>query len=565
MLDDLSSQEYRAVVEQMLAGTGAGVVVFDTGLRFAYVNPALEQINGFPLSEHLGRTVADVMPDLDAGDDILRQILADGVPREVLAAGHTRAPSDRERRFWHVSYHRIENRGQVLGIMGILQEVTDAQEQRAALERARSRLSILDRAATQIGTTLDIDTTSRELARFLVDELADAASVELIPHERDDEGRRPPASGILRLRRSATVEKPPLRRKLRLFGTPGQQHDYRPGTPIPVCLDTRQPQLVKLPPDADPAQAAPSPDRIAVYRAIGVHSLLLVPLVARDESVGVVALARVTGSPAFTDDDVVTAQDLAGRAAVAIDNAHRFTREHHIARDLQRALLSRPSAPHPGIEIASRYRPAERGALVGGDWFDSIPLADGRTLLAIGDVMGHGLTAAVDMSHYVLMVREESAHDPEPHRVLERMDARMSRLPDIRPATCLLAIADSRSFTYTYSGAGHLPPALIHDSGRVELLPLAAGPPLGTGIGGYTRHAAACTGHAGTLLLYTDGLVEHRDEDIDASLQRLTGLQLPGRAPIEGLADAILDALVTANAQDDVALIAARVHRAVPQ
>ncbi|MCF2532866.1 SpoIIE family protein phosphatase [Yinghuangia soli] len=563
MLDDPSSPLARAILGQMLDGTGAGVVVFDPGLRFAYVNPALARINGFPVAEHLGRTVAEVMPELDACDDVLREVLADGVPREVMASGHTRATSASERRFWHAAYHRVEQDGEVLGIIGILLEVTPAQEQQRALERAQQRLTTLDQAATRIGTTLDVDRTCRELARFLVPRLADGVTVEVVPHEPED-GTRPPAAHAVRLRRAATVSVDCLQAGIGAYGEPGPHNDYGPGTPIPGILATGRPDLVDLRPGDDPALAATTAERVPVYRAIGVRSRLIVPLTARGETVGIVVLVRVDGSPEFTPEDVVTAKDLAGRAAVAIDNAHRYTREHHIARELQQALLSRPSEPHPGIRIASRYLPAERSALVGGDWFDSIPLDDGRTLLVIGDVMGHGISAAVDMSHYATMLREEARKDPEPHRVLERMDERASRLADIRPATCLLALADARLGTYTYSGAGHLPPAYVDGSGSVELLPLTAGPPLGTGLGGYARHTAPCTTPDHTLLLYTDGLVERRDEDIDASLRRLTALGLPGHLPLDSLVDAALAALLTGDVDDDVAVIAARVRYTPP-
>lgn len=217
------------------------------------------------------------------------------------------------------------------------------------------------------------------------------------------------------------------------------------------------------------------------------------------------------GTRPFSEgQDIVIARALAGRAAVDVDHARRYAREHGVARELQRSLLSEPRLPDRGIEIATRYLPAGQGALVGGDWFDAIPLGDGRHLKVIGDVMGHGVEAAVAMNHYRSLLRLLAEDGLPPHRVLERLDGAVERSGLDRGATCLLAVVDRRAGTCEVASAGHLPPVFI-DPGPsgARVAHLQAGPPLGTGFGGYRSTTVPC--QAGTVLfMYTDGLVERR-------------------------------------------------------
>ncbi|MHA6765053.1 PP2C family protein-serine/threonine phosphatase [Streptacidiphilus sp. PAMC 29251] len=185
-------------------------------------------------------------------------------------------------------------------------------------------------------------------------------------------------------------------------------------------------------------------------------------------------------------------------------------------------------------------------------------LSRGRTLLVIGDVMGHGVAAAVDMSHYSSMLRVVAELELPPQLILERMDQMMAKVASARPATCLLALIDPRRGVCTFSSAGHLPPAMVGPDNRITLVPVPVGPPLGSGFGGY--HAVTTPVRPGrTLLLYTDGLVERRNEDIDESLARLAALRLPIGASLEQILEHLLTRLDVADAEDDVAVLAARI------
>jgi len=539
---------------QVLDGTPAGIGVLDTELRYRYVNPALAQMNGVPAEDHLGRTIAELLPGIDAREEVLRAVLADGRSREVTSSGHTRAASPLSRRYWHGAYHRLEKDGRPNGLVGIVLEVTASRQQQHELEQARSRLSLLDAAATRIGTTLDMDTTCGELAGFLVPQLADAATVEVLPHP-DTPHARPAGGDLLRLRRAAMAATQELIEQVAVLGPRGEYVDYQPGSAVRRCLATGLPVTENFPSDEVLSRSAPNAARVAVYRAIGIHSAMIVPLEARGHRIGTVTLMRAGASPGFDAADAVAARDLAGRAAINLDNARRYTREHSVAVDLQRALLAEPGAPHPDLAVAFRYRPAGTGALVGGDWYETVALPDGRTLLAIGDVMGHGLEAAAEMSHYQAMLRAMALMEPSADRLLGRLDHLACRVHEYRPATCLVAYADPAAGRWWYASAGHLPPAVVRPDGTVELLPVEPGPPLGTGLGGY-RLAVADLPPGHTLLLYTDGLVERRGEDIDHSLGRLTELLLPADAGPAVLLDAVL-ARAPSPAEDDIALLAA--------
>ncbi|MGW6705930.1 PP2C family protein-serine/threonine phosphatase [Streptomyces sp. NPDC054956] len=231
--------------------------------------------------------------------------------------------------------------------------------------------------------------------------------------------------------------------------------------------------------------------------------------------------------------------------------------------ELQRALLTEPSTPHPNLETASRYLPAQDSALVGGDWFDSLPMPGGRNLLVIGDVMGHGVEAAVAMSHYRSMLRALAAGGLSLDEILTYADRMVAESGFDRVATCLLALGDSAKHTISYASAGHLPPLRLTREGRVEILPVPVGPPLGTGLGDYASLTRPGLPGA-AVVLYTDGLVERRGEDIDTSLARLTRLRLNPRAGLDAILDDILAQLTDGPAEDDIALLAARLRTPVP-
>ncbi|MFG2947713.1 ATP-binding SpoIIE family protein phosphatase [Streptomyces adustus] len=268
-------------------------------------------------------------------------------------------------------------------------------------------------------------------------------------------------------------------------------------------------------------------------------------------------------------DDVITAGLLLVVGLAVSQLARRYTREHSIATTLQRSLLPRELPETSTVRPAFRYVPAE--AEVGGDWFDVIPLPGFRTALVVGDVVGHGLNSAVTMGRLRTAVRNFSTLDLPPDELLARLDDVVLQLDaeagdseeGIVAATCLYAIYDPVSRKCTMARAGHFPPALAYPDGRVELVDLPAGPPLGVG-GLRFEYADRKLPEDTQLVLYTDGLIHNRHRDIGTGLKLLSDtLSRVGPEP-EKTCETILEAVLPARAVDDAALLVART-RALPR
>ncbi|WP_406441844.1 serine/threonine-protein phosphatase [Streptomyces sp. NBC_00631] len=300
---------------------------------------------------------------------------------------------------------------------------------------------------------------------------------------------------------------------------------------------------------ADPWLSRPAGNR--------TRPALCAPLTSGADQYGVLVCARE--GRAFGRAEAELLALLAERAASHIRNAREFDQVSRTAGDLQRALLAEPGRPHPNLDVAIRYLPAGGRVLVGGDWCETVRLHFGRTLLVVGDVMGHGLEAAVDMNAYRSSLRYIASSELPPHRVLRQMDDIAATEADRRPASCLLVRVDPGRGQVTLASAGHLPPALITGAGRTALLRVPVGPPLGTGLGGY-ESATHRLEPDEALVLFTDGLVEHRDEDIDRSLHRLTDLRFTPATGVDSLLESIVTRLDARHAEDDVAVLAARPH-----
>jgi len=542
---------------QLVEGTLAAIVVLDAQLRHLYVNPAWAEISGLPASAFLGRTLGEVLPDLQRPDDVLAEVLADGRPRETTISGTTGVSSPLGQRLWRAVYHRVELPGQDAGLCGIGVEISSLRSYLDDLETAHLRLALLDAVATRVGTTLDIETTCQELSDFLAPSLADMAAVGIV--EEEFTGAPPPRPGFVRLRKVRGSAPAGMEWLLHQMGGPGPYIDIPRGVATRHCMDVGRPWLGNLASDDLFQKVTVDPERTRIFRAAGIHSLLIVPLITAGRPVGVVLMGRTGTSQPFSDDDVTTIQAVAARAALSVDSARRYSHEHTMALELQRALLAEPRAPHPGVEVTARYIPSGRSVLVGGDWYDSIPLPDAQTLLVMGDVMGHGFQAAVTMSQYRSLLRTIATDFTGVEEILEEFDRQVAQLGLDRLATCLLAVMDPQDGTCTAASAGHPPPAVLRPDGSIDILWLPAGPPIGTGLGGY-EPLTATMAPGTTLMLYTDGLVERRGTDIDDSVQEFQGLSLSADTPLDDLLDTVLARLANGAYEDDVAILAARQH-----
>jgi serine phosphatase RsbU (regulator of sigma subunit) len=284
---------------------------------------------------------------------------------------------------------------------------------------------------------------------------------------------------------------------------------------------------------------------------------MLVPLAARGVTLGLAFFGRAEHPEPYGEADVRLASDLASRAAVHIDNARLYTREHTTAITLQRSLLPQTIPPVAGLQIAYRYQPASQTAEVGGDWFDVIPLKDGQVALVVGDVTGHSIHAAAIMGQLRTTAAALARLGHPPEEIMAQLSDLIAGQGDETGATCLYALYDPASRRCRFTSAGHLPPALRHPDGRVDFLDVPGGVMLGAGPSRYPVTEKELP-PGSVLALYTDGLVEHPGQDIGTGMSHLARALAAGPAPSpDDLCDSVLASL-GADARDDIALLLAR-------
>lgn len=288
-----------------------------------------------------------------------------------------------------------------------------------------------------------------------------------------------------------------------------------------------------------------------------MNGWLAAPLVAHNgDNLGLVQLSDAAHGDFTAADEAVLVQ-LSRLASVSIENARSYLREHDVATSLQQSLLPRVQQL-PGFSTASRYLPAADDLGVGGDWYDAFVLPDGRAALVVGDVVGHNLRAARTMALLRHAVRAYAAEDPAPASVVARLDRLMAVAAPEEFATLLYLVADPRTGQLLFTNAGHPPPLLLGAGSGAQFVDAEVHPPVGyLPPSSYTQceHSLPC---AGSVLLYTDGLVERRGRGIDEGLEQLR--EVAARAPHspERLLAAVEAELVVDAPDDDIAVIALR-------
>jgi len=455
------------------------------------------------------------------------------------------------------------------GSVVTLRDTTELRALSGRAEGARERLKLLYDAGTRIGTTLDVKRTAEELAEVAVPRFADVATVELLdPVLRGEE-----SPGVTTELRRTAFAGPDEKHLLYPVGTLVR---FVPTHPVSMALVAGRAACVR---DLSTSEGwlAQDPERARRILDQGIHSLLVVPLRARGVVLGMASFWRAEGSPPFEDEDVSFAEELGARAAVCIDNARRYTREHTMAVTLQHSLLPRGLPEQSALEVAYRYLPAQAG--VGGDWFDVIPLPGARVALVMGDVVGHGVHAAATMGRLRTAVHNFATLDLPVDEVLGNLDDLVVRMDNeegteeaaedhegegVTGATCLYAIYDPVAGVCTMARAGHPDPVVVAPDGTVTCPDVPASAPLG--LGGYPFETAELHLPEGSrLVLYTNGLVEDRARDLDIGLEGLRRALdgVGGRTP-EETCQTVIDALKPAHPSDDIALLVARTRLVPP-
>lgn len=423
-----------------------------------------------------------------------------------------------------------------------------AAEQAARVEAgvAQERLAFLLRAGDLVAAIRNPDDLLEQVTQLVVPTLADYCAVF-----------QPTPDGMLRA--TMLTHRDPARAEvLKLL----REHPIPAAGPLisQKAFTTGTTQLAREFNARTPRWTDAAPELMSVVERVRPTSALAVPLLAGQHPFGVLVLGRGEPRPLFSDTDMALVEEIARRLSGALARVQTFAREHTVAETLQQALLPATLPKIEGLDLAVHYLPASDGVHVGGDWYDAFPLGSGRIGLTIGDVAGHSIDSASVMGQIRSLLRGYAVDVPCPLDVLRRTDAAVCQLLPDAVATAFYAVLDPATGDLTYANAGHPPPLVISGHGDAEFLDGSAGVMLGTGAGiafdGGHRRLAPGSG----LLLYTDGLIEHRDRDIADGLTALTAAceRSAGR-PAAQVCQFVQAALLGSAARaDDVCILAVK-------
>jgi serine phosphatase RsbU (regulator of sigma subunit) len=521
----------------------AGFYSLDRQWRFTHVNAEAERLLGRSREELLGGVLWDEWPAAiqSVFEEKYRAAVRTGEP--VAFDAYYPAPLD--------GWYEVRAWPSPDGLSVYFLEVTGRRRMQERAEQAAQRLALLARASAELAGTLDARAATSHLPRIVVPALADFCIVTVLEPDgrpRDvgwwhvDPTLRPVLERYAELRLDSAPVTSPVARVLQT------------GEPV----HENGPALSELlaPGEAKELFALLAPEQAAVL-----------PLRGRGRTLGLLSLYFRAGSTA--EHDLTTAQDVADRAGLALDNVRLYSAQQQLAEGLQRSLLTEPPEPDHA-QIAVRYLPAAEAARVGGDWYDAFLQPGGATMLVIGDVVGHDTAAAAAMGQLRGLLRGIATYsDAGPEEVLRGLDTSMTTLQMRTLATAAVARFEQtpaereRGVTrMRWANAGHLPPLVVNPDGSVAELATWTGDML-LGVDPATERAESVVtlDRGCTVLLYTDGLIERRDADLDAGLVRLRSALLElADLPLTDLLDALLDRLVDGRPEDDVALVAVRLH-----
>ncbi|MGH3331546.1 MAG: SpoIIE family protein phosphatase [Nocardioidaceae bacterium] len=422
----------------------------------------------------------------------------------------------------------------------------------AASDRA-AKLKFLADASAELSSSLDYQATLKRVAWLGVPAFADWCSISLLE------------DGELRTLEVAHVDPNKVAFALEM----GER--YPPDREAPrgayEVVRTGRSELIPEITDEMLVAATVDEEHLRLARELNLRSAVTAPLTAQGRVLGVMSWVSADEGRRFTADDLSFVEDLAQRAAVAIDNSHLHSETREAAIRLQRAVLPQNLDAAPGWEFSGYYSPSGRTE-VGGDFYDAIPI-DGRVALVVGDVMGRGVAAAAAMAQIRAAVRAYVAIDPTPAMVLRKLDTMFAMFEVADLVTIVYMLADPATDEITVINAGHPPPLVLRADHSVEQLPDEVGAPLGTGPDGAggpeglepdERTATVTRVLPGdTILLFTDGLIERRTEDIDRGQARLfDAVPMLATGQLGVQLAALVDAVRDHTREDDVAALCAR-------
>lgn len=532
--DSTAQRSSRDQVSHLMETMTSGFYRLDRDWRFRYVNAQAEQLIRRGREELLGRRIWDEFPRL--------------APTRMAQEYHRAVATGDEVSFeqYYPPFKRWYDVRASPDDDGLSVFFVDVTERHRAFER----LSLLAEASRVLVGSQDIDEICEALVGVLVENLADLAVISLF----DETGRL----GTTRAGHSDPTHAAELRVLERLHPRLVTEAE-----PIVAAISSGEPQLIGL---ADGPRAGDDRPFLATLDRLGYDSVLIVPLRARGRAVGVLTLANARHTEPLNDGTISTAVALADRTGLAIENAQLYRRQRHTAEILQHSLLT-PLPQPDDLELAARYVPADDGAQVGGDWYDAFTQPDGATILVIGDVVGHDITAAATMGQLRNLLRGLAHATPDStNELLEHLDGALRDLAVPALATLLVGRMEQTpeqrrrgERTFRWSSAGHPPPLLLRADRAVEVLATPNDLMIGFDPAARRTDRAVVLHPGDTLLLYTDGLVEHRERPLDRGIAELVDvLGAVQEESLEAVCDALLAALVPSARADDVALLVVR-------
>ncbi|MCU4186843.1 SpoIIE family protein phosphatase [Acidiferrimicrobium sp. IK] len=564
-------QEMAALRDRAIIATDLAFTISDPRRDdnpLIWVNPAFSRVTGYSGDEAVGRNCRYLQgPGTDPDTlEVLRQAIAAAEPIAVTLLNYRKDGTA----FWNqlAISPVFDGDDRLVSFVGVQSDVSERvrvdaereaalQAERAArreMERTRGHLALLAEATTQLSATLDTAESLERLADLVVPSLADWVVINLA-----EDGQGSTDRLLVRHRQAPD-------RLIDRYVELQPESLRHPSSFIPRLLAGGESVLVSEYHEDDIGMINP-PEMREVVQELGIVSAMYVPLVARQRKIlGTVVLVAGPSGRHFTQEDLSVAADLARRAGMSMDNARLYEQEHRVAEILQRSLL--PTIPKvPGIAVSAQYLPANTVADVGGDFYEILGLPDRSVGVAVGDVVGHDLSAAAAMGHLRGLLRacawDDASHEAyaDPERVLDRVDRLVQGLDVVPLATLLYArlVPAAGGWRLTYANAGHPAPLLRLPDGTVALLDDARGLLLGVASGAERRTRARDVPVGSILVGYTDGLVERRGGDMADSVERL--VRLVGRSDpgdLDGMVGGIV-ATLGRDRDDDVAVIAVRV------
>ncbi|MFG3203834.1 SpoIIE family protein phosphatase [Streptomyces sp. NPDC048192] len=560
-----------AAVEALVHRSPISLAIWDRELRCVWFNDSVHNQDIYGAEPELGAHLTDVLRVRQP--EFLQYAMETVLSTDVPILGHELRPAAARANDGHYSVALVRLDGPDGRPLGVCSMAVQA-----GIGQKGGRLGLLNEAKSRIGTDLDPLVTSQRLAETAVPNLADYVTIDLVEAVSPDREplRRLKATdtsipGFYRAGAASIHED--LRESLWARGTAV----YVPtDSPFTAVLASGRSYFEPVLDTSPGTWLDNDPERSRVIRQTGMHSLMIVPLQARGATLGIAVFVRSRNPVPFSRTDLALAEELSARAALIIDNALRYTRERTAALVIQRDLMPRHLSGRGTVEVATRYLPADTHGGVGGDWFDVIELSRSRAALVVGDVVGHGVKAALSMQRLRATIRALSKLEVPPDELLRLMDELAIDMARDCPgedegegactapaiaATCLYGVYDPGTRRCTFSSAGHPPPLIVSPDGSVDFAEVPPGPPIGVGLGFFGTAEVEVADNS-VIALYSDGLIE-MDHDVDRGMQELRTALAASVSGLDDLCASVVDTLAPDGpVDDDITLLLARTHPA---